>query len=379
LLYLILNMASPLHQLYKTKLQLAAVLTAVMGVGLLFAAKYAADVPTLGLLVEWPTSEVGALLLSAGFFGIVFESYARGESRAIAAEQFRTVIREEAPAIRDAVLDSLAFNADTLKGVASDETLDRITTNALGLRLGDQDLARDVYTDLRDQVIHAPERWHDLDVSVTLSPGDKGPATGHGSMFVATIREEYRVTPAATTMRFACVSDPVEYRELLRDPATTTPWYFENVAGVDAADPATFELLELSVNGKPRKIRRTARAGAQLYVASLGSVATTDEEITVAYTYRVLVQRLGHLLYLDLPRPTKGLRVRLDYHAADIHFVNTLDYFASAKQARVDHAPSGTPAKTVDVSFGGWIFPRSGVAFVWVLEQEVFTASRGRK
>jgi hypothetical protein len=75
-----------------------------------------------------------------------------------------------------------------------------------GLRLGDQALAQDVYTDLRDQVINSPERWHDVDVDVSLSPWNAGPAAGSGSMFVATVRWEYRVVPVQSTMRFACVS-----------------------------------------------------------------------------------------------------------------------------------------------------------------------------
>jgi hypothetical protein len=41
----------------------------------------------------------------------------------------------------------------------------------LGLRLGDAALAHDAYTDIRNQVIRAPERWHDVSVSVELSLG----------------------------------------------------------------------------------------------------------------------------------------------------------------------------------------------------------------
>lgn len=365
------NLLNLLHQLYKTKLRLAGLASAVVGVGLLFVAKYVAADPGWSWLLSWPTSELGATLLSTGIIAVAFEYYARRESEAIAAERFRKVIREEAPAIRDAVLDSLAFNADTLKDVASPDMLDRVTTNALGLRLGDEHLAHDVYTDLRDQVIQAPERWRDVDISVSLTPWNKGPATGRGSMFVATVRTEYRVVPAGTTMRFACVSDQAEYRELLRDRSTTSAWHFENVAGVDAADQATFELLRLSVNGKPRKIRRTTRVGAQVYSVGLGSAVTNGDEVTIAYTYQVLVQRHGHLLYLDLPQPTKGVHVRFDYQGADIRFVNALDYFASTEQARVEQAPAAAPAKTVDIAFDGWIFPRSGVAFVWVLEDEI--------
>jgi hypothetical protein len=53
-------------------------------------------------------------------------------------------------------------------------------------------------------------------------------------------------------------------------------------------------------------------------------------------TYRVLVQRHGHLLYLVLPRPTKGVHVRLNYGGAGIRRVNALDYFGSAQQTRID-------------------------------------------
>jgi hypothetical protein len=95
-----------------------------------------------------------------------------------------------------------------------------------------------------------------------------------------------------------------------------------------------------------------------------------DKEVTIVYTYRALVLRHGHLLYLDMPRPTKGLHVQLNYAEAGIRRVNTLDFFASSEQSRVDQAPASVPAKTVDVSFDGWIFPRSGIAFVWVLEDE---------
>lgn len=206
-------MANLLHQLYKTKLRLAGVVTAVGGVGLLFVAKYVSGIPTLGWMAQWPISEVGAIVLSAGIFGIIFEYYTREESDARDNARFDAAIHRGAPAIRDAVLDSLAFKADALKDVASPETLDRIATNALGLRLGDEHLAHDVYTD----------------------------------------------------------------------------------------------------------------------------------------------------------------HVRFDYQGADIRFVNALDYFASTEQARVEQAPATAPAKTVDIAFDGWIFPRSGVAFVWVLEDEMKT------
>lgn len=100
------------------------------------------------------------------------------------------------------------------------------------------------------------------------------------------------------------------------------------------------------------------------------SRTTSGDEVMVSYTYRVLIQRHGHLLFLDLPRPTKGLHVQLDYGQVDIRQVNVVDYFASPDASRIERSPAAAPARTIDVGFDGWVFPRAGVAFVWVLTDE---------
>lgn len=369
-------MSSLLDQLYKTKLRLAGLVTALLGIGLLFVSHAASTMPTLSWLVGWPTNELGTTLLSTGVIAVIFEYYARKEADERTDENLRRAIRHEAPVIRDAVLDSFAFDPAALRDVASPEVLDRIAANALGLRLDDLALGSDLYTDVRNQVVSAPERWHNVDIAIDLTPWQAGPATGRGSMFVATLQWEYRVVPTSPTMRFACVSDPTEYRDLLRDQATTSAWYFDQSAPIDAASPEAFELVQLAVDGKPRTIRRTERRGAQIYTVSLGAAATTDKPVVISYTYRVLVQRHGHVLYLDLPRPTKGLNVQLSYGDSGIRRVTVLDFIASSEATRVDQTPASVPTRSVGVGFDGWIFPRSGVAFVWVLEDELTPAKR---
>lgn len=371
MLYLILNMHNLIDQLYKTKLQLIAVLAVVGGIACLMLAHWSTTAGAPGWLAALPISEIGSTLFGTGLLAVFFEYVDRKHGDERTDQRVREAVRKEAPAIRDAVLDSFAFDPSSLTDIASPETLDHIAANALGLRLGDQALAADVYADVRNQVIRAPERWYDMNITVDLTPWTVGPATGRGSMFVATLRWEYRVTPANPTMRFACVSDPAEYRDLLRDQATTSAWYVDRSTPVDAASRDAFELVQLLVNGKARALGRTERQGAQLYTASLGPEAASGKPITVVYTYRVLVQRHGHVLYLDLPRPTKGLKVQFSYGDAGIRRVNTLDFIASAQSARVEDTPSSVPTRSVDIGFDGWIFPRSGVAFVWVLEDEL--------
>src|SRR5918998_763215 len=131
-------------------------------------------------LATLPISDIGSTLFGTGLLAVFFEYIDRKHGDQRAEERIRDAVRQEAPAIRDAVFDSLAFNAVALKNVASPETLDRIAAGALGLRLDDHALAHDIYTDVRDQVIHASERWRDLHITVTLAPGTDHTDAEHG-------------------------------------------------------------------------------------------------------------------------------------------------------------------------------------------------------
>jgi hypothetical protein len=364
-------MLSPLQRLYKTKLALLAVILTVVGVLFLVLAHWVSGHLHGSWITNVPISDVGSALFTTGLIAIFFTYIDQVDADERANQRLRQVIKAEAPAIRDAVVEGFAFAPGSLTAVASPETLDKVIENSLSIRLGDAELAHDAYTDLREQVVRAPERWRDAQVFVALAQ------SSHKNLFVATIRAEYHVVPQMSVLRFACVSDLGEYRELLQDPSSTAAWYFEPVAGLDGASPEAFELLEFTLDGRPHSARRTARATSQVYSVTLpeGQVAA-GQEIAVSYTYRVLVQRHGHLLHLDVTRPTKGFKATLSYGDCGIRYVNVLDYVAGVKQPRITRLVASDPTPSVEVAYDGWIFPKGGVAFVWVLDEEVKLTNR---
>lgn len=185
------------------------------------------------------------------------------------------------------------------------------------------------------------------------------------------MRWEYRVTPDSPTIRVACVSDLDEYRELLSDQATPAVWHFEPIGDITASTSGVFQLVQVSVNGQERTARSSGRGSAVHYSVNLEREQLAGEEITLSYTYRVLVQQASHLLYLDLPRPARGFDVQFWYGDSGIRYVNVLDFIASAEQPRVLRTPALAPTPSIDVGFDGWVFPRSGVGFVWVLDDEI--------
>jgi len=372
-------MLNLLHSLYKTKLQLLAVLSTLLGVILLMLARVVDATAEPAWLTALPLTDLGSALFTTGLLAVAFEYIDRRDGNERANQRLRQVLREEAPAIRDAVINGFAFAPDDLARVATPDTLDQIIKNGLGIRLGDQRFADELYVDIRDQAIRSVERWSDARISIRLSMDRSraeasAPASPTGQpaqlnepdRLIITVRQEYTVVPASQTRRFASVSNQDEYREMVEDSAANFVWFTNPSSGVDAGSTEAFELVQFSVDGTERPIRRSARKGGQLYSVTLGVPESERERpVTLAFTYRLMPPAHSRWLSIDIDQPTRGLDVELDYSDTSIEQISMLDFIASSQKSVVTKTPPRVPGKTIGLGFDGWLLPKSGVIFVW--------------
>lgn len=70
-------------------------------------------------------------------------------------------------------------------------------------------------------------------------------------------------------------------------------------------------------------------------------------------------------------RPVNGLAVELDYTEWDISQVQVLPFFPGSKRPRFPNMPDSVPDQTVSVALDEWLMPDSGVALVWILDNEL--------
>ncbi|MBV9870348.1 MAG: hypothetical protein JO214_06970 [Frankiaceae bacterium] len=350
--------------MYRAKLTILALVLLFVGLGLLIFGHWILSQADWQWLRNWPIVDIGSGMFTTGLLGVGLQYLDSADSEIRDTERLKRVLTDTTPAMRDAVIDGFAFEPEDLARVATPEVLDRITTNALGIRLKDASFAREIVEDLQAQAINMPERLHNARISIRLSM-DRGTAKGR-AMYVAVIHWEFELNPIYPTRRFVCLSDPEEFHELDHDTTATSAWYIGKRSGLDAAAKSAFELVAFAVNGEPRPIRRTAKQGSQTYSVSLGEEAIRSAEpVEVAYTYKTLLATDGHLLQLRVDQPTNRLSVDLDYGDTEIELVNVLDFITSGDRARISRSAPSVPERTIEVDFDGWIFPRSGLAFVW--------------
>jgi hypothetical protein len=371
-------MRDPLQRLYRTKLAFLATVFTCLGIALLVGAHLAAGTPGWTWLADLPVSELGGTLFTTGLVVVAFEYLDGQDAETRAAARLRAILKEQAPAMRDAVIDGFAFDSDDLARVSSPEVLDQISRNALAIQLGDRGFAEAVYGDLREQTLRGGERRKNLRVRMSLSHWERGSGSTRTRMLAVTATWEFTVIPTEGVRRFICVSDPAEYRELSQASSNALLWQFVPADGLDGGSPEAFELLQLSVDGADRPIRRTARAGSQTYTATVGkSSLAAGQPVKISYTYRTLVRAGGHLLHLRMGKPTHGVRIEVDYTGSGIQDVSVLDFMASSEKPTISKSPAEVPERTVALSFDGWALPASGVAFVWTNEDRTVKSKRG--
>ena len=125
------------HRLRKAKAALLAVSFTLAGILLMMLNAWLAPLR----LGDWqwlhalPLGELGGTLFGAGLLSTFFEyTFRRDQERAV-TERFRQTIREEAPALRDAVIDAFRFDRQDVARIATPELLDDLARTSLGLRL----------------------------------------------------------------------------------------------------------------------------------------------------------------------------------------------------------------------------------------------------
>ena len=360
------------HRLRRLKATLLAVSFTLAGILLMMLNAWLAPLQ----LSDWqwlhalPLGELGGTLFGAGLLSTFFEYTFRRDQEAHTLARFRQIIREEAPAMRDAVVEGFAIHPEDLKRVATPELLDDIAANVMTLRLGDEQFAHEIYRDIRDQAIRAAERWYDVAVRVRLSTAVERSTAGTPLLDV-TVEWEYTTVPSSATRRFACVSDQAEYNELRQDVPATSTWFMAPRPGMDARRREAYELLELTVDGRPQPIRRSTRATGQTYSVDLDEDARSGKPVRIRQVFRTITPQWSHRLYFAVAQPTRGWSLRLDYTDTAIAEVQVSDTMATTPASSIIHSPEVVPGKEITVETSSWLLPQSGVAFTWATNDEL--------
>ena len=372
----------PLYRrLLKTKAALLAVSFTLIGILLIMLNAWLA---TLSLgdwswLHHLPLDEVGGPLLGAGLVSTVLDYSYRRDQEDIAIQRTQQAIIDLSPAKLWSVLcEGLARHPAELARLTTPERLDDAAAAIMAHRLGDEQFAREIYADIRDQAIRAAERWYDVEARVRLSTAVERSTAGTPLLDV-TVEWEYTTVPSGSERRFACVSDRVAYNALRGDIPATSTWFMAPRPGMDARSQASYELLELTVDGRPQPIRRTVQEAGQTYRVQLDDAAQSGEPVRIRQIFRTSTPAWGHRLFFELPQPARNMSLAVDYTNTPFADIRVSDTVATFQPSQLVRTPEAAVGKVVSLNARGWLLPKTGFAVTWTLEVELPHDAEHRK
>ena len=364
----------PLYRrLLKTKAALLAVSFTLIGILLIMLNAWLA---TLSLgnwswLRHLPLDEVGGPLLGAGLVSTILDYSYRRDQEDVAIQRTQQAIVDLSPAKLWSVLcEGLARHPAELARLTAPERLDDAAAAIMAQRLGDEQFAREIYTDIRDQAIRAAERWYDVEARVRLSTAVERSTAGTPLLDV-TVEWEYTTVPSGSERRFACVSDRAAYNALRGDIPATSTWFMAPRPGMDARSQESHELLELTVDGRPQPIRRTVQATGQTYRVRLDDVAQSGKPVRIRQIFRTSTPAWGHRLFFELPQPARNMSLAVDYTNTSIADIRVSDTVATFQPSQLVHTPEAAVGKVISLNARGWLLPKTGFAVTWTLESEL--------
>lgn len=384
--------STDLEDIYKLKLSNVVTILCVVAV-VLFASQ--AWISTWHGSLAWmrriPLGDLAIAALSTAFLGIGYEFIVRRETdrrlqglgRTIRAEVVSDVavqvaglaseVRQAETRVAAMKLSDPALLRDVIAHELSGPQVRSLIEMALDRLTGDATLARDAADALLTNVLSYKSRYSNYRVNMVLTDPDAENSAALSDYFVAHLEFRYRTSHYdGTPLKFARVANAEAYRELLADPWWEFVWLEEETAVNLAGSSLGLEVEWVSVDGHRLEVIDLPLPvpGRALQAQAKDGADSGAQGADIAYRFRVLIQKRAHLQFINLPVPSQGAMLSIDWAGVAIRHMNVYDFFDSPNSPSVSRYPSDHSSHRVEVSTNEWVFPKSGVVFGWVLEAE---------
>lgn len=322
-----------------------------------------------GLLRRVPWKDVASTALTTGVVVLVFEVYLRRESE----ESLKRLLGEEvAGRLRTTVMDSLRVADQVAKVPLADAELDKIALNCLIRRSGDREAASGAFQVVRDSLLEVNEHWRQLRATVTFFPlGQEYSDELRSNYFDVHMRFEYLTTMPKTSLRFTVTLSRDDYAKRILSHNYDVIWNLKQWPGVPVPNAEeVFSVSSAAIDGVPLDLKKDANDLDLLGQLPTNAPSRVGGWTSIAYSFRVLVRRRGHILTLELPRPCKSASYAVYFGNCGIDRMSVADLFTSSERSAVNYTPSADNFESLTISVPGWIIPRSGVVLVWALKPD---------
>jgi alanine racemase len=175
---------------------------------------------------------------------------------------------------------------------------------------------------------------------------------------------EYKKTIRSSIFMIGCASDSGQLAALIEDPHCEYRWILGQ--GDDLVVERDFKVARMRIDGEDIPVieaKKTGR-GYEVWCGSERLKDKINKEVKIEIEIVTIKARGNRTFPVYLLYPTRGLEINFNYENANLKNVKQESFFAG-RHPQPSISSSRGKSINIKISDQEWIFPQSGVIFIW--------------
>ncbi len=248
--------------------------------------------------------------------------------------------------------------------------IDNIIRHCLQTRTRNEELGDAIYYEMFETLFGKEDRQLELrscfryDISIAHLPEAVHPQKRTDAYFQLRTHIEYKKTIRSNLFLIGCASDRNQLEALIEDEHCEYRWILGDDEDLVIERDFTVEKMRIDGEDIPIMEARKTHRGYEVWCGSdaLKTKINTEVKIEIEILTKKAKSNRTYAVYLLYP--TRGLEINFHYEHAGLKNVRAESFFAGRHPQAAISAHRGK-AIHVKISSEEWVFPTSGVIFIW--------------
>jgi alanine racemase len=250
--------------------------------------------------------------------------------------------------------------------------IDNIIRHCLQTRARDEELGNAIYYEMFETLFGKDDRRLELrsrfkyNIKIAQLPKTKESTGRFRDYFHVSTHIEYKKTLRDNIFMIGCALNNSQLAALFEDPRCEYRWLLSN--GKDLVMDRDFAVQRIRIDNKEIPIIETKKTkrGYEVWCGSHEIKEKINSEVKIEIEIATWQAKKNRISPVYLIYPTRGVDINFNYEKAGLKNVREESFFAG-KHPKPSISESKGKSINIKVSDKEWIFPTSGVIFIWDL------------
>jgi alanine racemase len=248
--------------------------------------------------------------------------------------------------------------------------IDNIIRQCFQARTRNEELGDAIYYEMFETLFGKKDRQLELrtgfryDINIAPLPQTKKNAQRSAGYFQITARIEYRKTIKSNVFMIGCARNNQQLAALLEYPHCEYRWLLGGSDDLDMERDFSVKQVHIEDEDIPVTATKITDRGYEVWYGSNKLKKKINSEVKISIEIVTRQAKANNILPIYLVYPTRGVDITFNYGKADLKNVRVESFF-SGKHPSPTIIRDKRKFMEINVSDKEWIFPTSGVIFIW--------------